>query len=140
MSSEPKTRPTGASVEAFIEAVEPRGRREDARAICAMLAEISGEAPEMWGPGIVGFGRYRYTGSNGKPAEWPRIGFSPRKANMVLYLMPGFQEQEALLQRLGPHKTGVSCLYLGRLADVDGQALRQMAERSWAEMARRYPA
>ena len=140
MSSEPKTKPTGASVEAFIEAVEPTGRREDARVVCQMLGEVSGCEPEMWGPSIVGFGRYRYTGPNGKPAEWPRIGFSPRKANLVMYLAPGFEQQQALMSRLGKHKVGVSCLYLGRLKDIDMTALRELAERSLATTRERYPA
>lgn len=124
MSSEPKTRPTSASVDDFIASVDHPGRREDAYEVIAMLREVTGKEPEMWGPSIIGFGRYHYDDPKGKPQEWPMIGLSPRKANLVVYLASGWQEQRDLVQRLGKHKDGVSCLYLNSLAQVDREALR----------------
>lgn len=134
MATEPKTRPTDASVADFLDAVEHAGRREDGKVIAAMMAEISGEQAVMWGPSIVGYGSYK-----GPTGDWPRIGFSPRKANLVLYMMTGFKGYDALMSRLGKHKTGVSCLYLNRLADVDMDALRQLAVESLGAMREKYP-
>ncbi len=102
--SEPKTRPTDVPVEDFIAAIDHPGRREDARVVCAMLEELSGRKPEMWGPSIVGFGRYRQVDAKGKATEWPVIGFSPRKANLVLYVLQGEDSRADLLTRLGKHR------------------------------------
>ncbi|ATQ41369.1 DUF1801 domain-containing protein [Caulobacter mirabilis] len=135
MASEPKTKPTDASVADFLEAVPHPGRREDGKVIAAMLTEVTGEQPVMWGPSIVGYGRYR-----GATGDWPRIGFSPRKGNMVLYVLTGVAEEADLLDRLGPHKTGKACLYINRLADVDVGVLRRMAELCLSIMKDRYPA
>ena len=137
--SDLKTQPTEASVEAFLAAVEPAQRREDALAVCALMREITGETPVLWGPSIVGFGRYTYVNSTRKPAEWPIIGFSPRKAALTVYIMPGFTAQTDLLDRLGPHTTSVSCLYIKRLDQIDVGVLRELCEWSVAEMKRRYP-
>ena len=137
--SEPKTQPTDASVEDFLAAVEPARRRQDAQAVCALMREVTGEAPVMWGPSIVGFGRYTYVNTSKKPADWPVIGFSPRKAALTLYIMAGLQTQAELLARLGPHTTGSSCLYLKRLDQVDMGVLRALCEWSFGEMKRRYP-
>jgi len=135
MASEPKTKPTDASVEAFLDAVENPRRREDGKAVAKLLAEVTGEKPVMWGPSIVGYGSYK-----GPTGDWPLLGFSPRKANLVLYIMTGFAEQIALLDRLGKHKTGVACLYINKLADVDQDVLREMAEMSVAWTRRKHPA
>jgi hypothetical protein len=137
--SEPKTKPTGASVEDFLAAVEPTRRREDALAVCALMHEITGEAPVMWGPSIVGFGRYTYVNTTKKPADWPRIGFSPRKAALTLYSATGFAGCDDLLARLGPHTTSVACLYIKRLDQVDMGVLRDLCVASRDEMKRRYP-
>ncbi|MDO9223225.1 MAG: DUF1801 domain-containing protein [Caulobacter sp.] len=134
MATEPKTRPTDASVADFLDAVEHPGRREDGKVIAHMMAEASGEKPVMWGPSIVGYGSYK-----GPTGDWPRIGFSPRKANLVLYMMPGFEAQADLLGQLGKHKIGASCLYLNRLTDVDLVVLRQMIEASVKAMRETYP-
>ena len=136
--SEPKTQPTGASVEDFLAAVEPARRREDAIAVCALMREVTGEAPVMWGPSIVGFGRYTYVNTTNKPADWPRMGFSPRKAALTLYLA-STPETEAMLARLGPHTTSVACLYIKRLDQVDMGVLRDLCIASRDEMNRRYP-
>ena len=139
MSSEPKTRPTGASVDDFIASVDHPGRREDAKLAVQLLREITGWEPEMWGPSIVGFGRYYYDDPRGKPQEWPAMGFSPRKANMVFYLTPGYETKRPdLMERLGKYKLGASCLYLGRLSDVDMDALRELSEWSLATTKAKY--
>lgn len=135
MAAEPKTRPTDASVADFIAAVENPVRRADADVIRGMLEEITGEKPVMWGPSIIGYGSYR-----GPTGDWPIIGFSPRKAQTVLYIMPGFEEQAALLQRLGKHKIGESCLYINKLADVNVAVLRELAVAATAWMRAKYPA
>lgn len=137
--SDLKTRPTDDSVADFLAGVEPTSRRADARTLAALLTEVTGEAPVMWGTSIVGFGRYTYVNTTKKPADWPIIGFSPRKANLTVYIMPGFDGYADLLARLGKHKTSVSCLYLNRLSDIDLEVLREMTTRSVAWMRARYP-
>lgn len=137
--AEPKTKPTGANVEAFLDAVEAPGRREDGFAMLRLLGEITGEPAEMWGPSIVGFGRYGATDARGKVTDWPRIGFSPRKAELVVYLMPGGANRPDLLSRLGKHRIGASCLYLKRLADADPAVLRDLITWAWDTMQARYP-
>ena len=131
--AEPKTQKTKASVPAFIAAVEDETRRKDAKTVDKMLRGITGEKPAMWGPTIIGYGEYE--GATGK---WPRIGFSPRKANLVLYMMDGY-ENEPLMKKLGKHKTGRSCLYINKLADVDAAVLHDLAKASWAHMNAKYP-
>ncbi|HYD88916.1 MAG TPA: DUF1801 domain-containing protein [Vitreimonas sp.] len=130
---EPKTQRTKASAAGFIAAVEDETRRNDANAVDKMMREITGEKPAMWGPTIVGYGEY-----DGATGKWPRLGFSPRKANLVLYLMDGY-EGEPLMKKLGKHKTGRSCLYINKLADVDENVLRQLIAKSWKRMAVKYP-
>jgi len=134
MAAEPKTKPTDASVDAFLDAVENPGRREDGKVVAKMLAEVSGETPVMWGPSIVGYGSCRMS-----KGDWPVVGFSPRKANMVLYVLSGVAEEQDLLDRLGPHKTGKACLYINRLSTVDLDVLRKLAELSVSTTRRRYP-
>lgn len=130
--AEPKTQRTKASVAQFIAAVENDIRRKDAKAVDKMMREITGEKPAMWGPTIIGYGEYE-----GPTGTWPRLGFSPRKANLVLYLMDGY-EGEPLMKQLGKHKTGRSCLYINKLADVDENVLRALIARSWKDMERKY--
>ncbi len=136
--SELKTQKTKASVSTFIAALEDDTRRKDAKAVDKMMREISGEKPAMWGPAIVGYGTYRYTYETGREGDWMKMGFSPRKANLVLYIMPGFAKYEALLKNLGKHKTGKSCLYINKLADVDQAVLRELAAASWKRMTEKY--
>jgi hypothetical protein len=130
----PKTTKTKASVTQFIAAVEDDTRRKDAKAIDILMREITGEKPAMWGPTIIGYGEYQ-TASGG----WPRMGFSPRKANLVLYLMDGY-DGEPLMKKLGKHTTGRSCLYINKLADVDERVLRALVIKSWKLMAAKHPA
>jgi Domain of unknown function (DU1801) len=133
----PKTTPTAADVDAFLNAIEDPGKREDSHALCRMMAEETGEPPTMWGPSIVGFGSYHYRYASGREGDWMALGFSPRRQSLTLYLMDGFSGYGELLERLGKHSTGKSCLYVKRLSDVDTQVLREMVRRSYAHTAGR---
>lgn len=139
MPADAKTRPTPVSPEAFIDRVDHPGRREDARAVLALLAEATGEPPVMWGPSIIGFGRYRYTYDSGHSGEAPLVGFSPRKANLVLYMAADEDARTAFLARLGKHKAGKGCIYLNRLADVDSAVIAEMARWSMKTLRERHP-
>jgi hypothetical protein len=129
--AETKTRPTDASVDAFLERVERPVRRADGKAVRAMMERVTGEPATMWGPSIIGFGSYHYRYASGHEGDSPRIGFSPRSANLVLYV-GGFPEYQALLGKLGKHKSSKACLYLNKLADVDLAVLEEIVRRSWA--------
>jgi hypothetical protein len=135
-----KTRPTARSVTDFINAVENETRRKDAETVLALMKKITGETPKMWGPSIVGFGSYHYRYESGREGDFMKIGFSPRKANLVLYVMPGFTRRETLLNKLGKHKTGKSCLYVNTLADVDMDVLERLIADAWARMNAKHPA
>jgi hypothetical protein len=130
----PRTRPTDASVDEFLAAVPDPRRRADAEAVAALLADVTGEPAVMWGTSIVGFGEIEYPRSRGAAGSWPVVAFAPRRAELVLYL--GGELDEALFERLGPHRRGVGCLYVKRLPDVDAAVLRTLVERS-VELARR---
>jgi len=132
-----KTTPTDADVDAFLAGIADEQKREDSRALCRMMAEETGEPPRMWGPSIVGFGSYRHVYASGREGDWMALGFSPRKQSLTLYLMDGFSGYGELLERLGKHSTGKSCLYVKRLADVDVDVLREMVRRSYAHPAGR---
>ncbi len=129
--AELKTQRNDASVTDFIESVEHDGRREDARVMLAMLEEITGEKASMWGDSMVGFGSYDYTYASGNEGTWFRIGFSPRKRDLTVYLMDGTDKYETELERVGRHRTGKSCLYLPRLDKLDLDALREVLSQSW---------
>jgi hypothetical protein len=139
MAYEARTKPTDVSVADFIAAVENPRRRADAGTLCALFEEISGEPAVMWGPSIIGFGRYHYRYASGHEGDAPRLGFSPRKAQTVVYAMSGFEGQAALVARLGKVKTSVACLYVNRLDQIDMDVLRQLAQRSLAHMRELYP-
>lgn len=132
--SEPKTKPTGASVDDFI-AAAPTNRRDDARVLVRMMTEITGEPAVMWGPSIIGFGTYRLTYANGRTGDWPIVGFSPRKASQVLYVARDFDGADELLARLGRHRLSKACLYVNRLSDLDLDVLRELITRGVASMA-----
>ena len=134
-----KTIATPAGVDAYLESVEPEARRADAKAVCAIMARLSGEPPVMWGGSIVGFGRYAYAYDSGRTGEAMRIGFSARKSALVLYIIGGFPRHEAILARLGKHTTGKSCLYLKRLSDADPAVLEELIAASLAHMAKTNP-
>lgn len=134
--AELKTKVTDESVAAFLAKVEDPARRADCEAVLAMMQHATGCAPKMWGASIVGFGKYAYKYASGRTGEWPVTGFSPRKNDLTLYIMPGFTRYDALMKRLGKHKTGKSCLYLKRLADVDTTVLEELITASVEAMAK----
>ncbi len=133
--STPKTVPTGVPVAHFLATVAEPARRADCAALLRLMEAATGERGQMWGAAIVGCASYRYTYASGQGGDWPVVAFSPRKNDLTVYLMPGFERHAGLLQRLGRHKTGKVCLYLKRLADVDLDVLRQLIEASVAAMA-----
>lgn len=135
--AELKTKPTKASVSGFLNKVSDKGRREDCLKVLEIMKDVTGEEPEMWGESIVGFGRYRYEYESGTKGEWMITGFSPRKGDLTLYVMSGFDAVPDLMARLGKHKTGKSCLYIKKLADVDLKVLRKIVEKSVKGMASR---
>ncbi len=138
--AEPKTKKNDASVESFLDgACEDEAKREDADAILAMMQEITGEEPVMWGGSIIGFGSYHYVYASGQEGDWPIAGFSPRKRNFSLYIMAGFDEYDEILERLGKHKTGKSCLYINKLADIDSDVLHELVTASVNYMREKYP-
>jgi hypothetical protein len=132
--AEPKTRPTDVPVADFIAAVDNPRRRADAEVMQALLSEMTGVAPVMWGPSIIGYDSYK-----GPTGDWPRIGFSPRKAQLALYLMGDFDAREALIARLGKVSTKGGCLYINRLDAVDEGVLRELVAASLAHMRAKYP-
>ena len=133
-----KTQPGDGDVQAFIAGVANAGRREDAAVLLELMQQVTGEPPVMWGPSIIGFGSYHYVYDSGREGDSLLTGFSPRKANMVLYIMPGFSEYQDLLAKLGKHKVGKSCLYLGRLTGVDLQVLKKLITLSVRHMRKKY--
>jgi hypothetical protein len=143
--AENKTKPTTVSAEAFIEAVEHPGKREDARVLDALFRKVTGEEPQMWGPTIVGYGQYHYRYDSGHEGDTCRAGFSPRKARHSLYLLGCGDEQSntsfaPLLARLGKHSRGKGCLYVNKLADIDMGVLEEMVGLSWKNSFERFPA
>lgn len=137
--AENKTRPTAENVQKFLDGVENERKRADSFEILRLMQEITGEEPVMWGPSIVGFGKYHYKYESGREGDAPLAGFSPRAQNLTLYIMAGFDGEDALLRTLGKHKTGKSCLYINKLADVDMDVLREMVRRSYEHMRRTNP-
>jgi hypothetical protein len=133
--TENKTQPTGQPVADFLDGVADPQRRADCQAVLKMMKKASDREPVMWGAAIVGFGAYRYTYASGRSGDWPVIGFSPRKNDLTLYIMPGFDHYAELMAKLGKHKTGKSCLYLKRLADVDLPTLQMLMDESVKAMA-----
>jgi hypothetical protein len=136
----PKTKQTKKSVAGFIAAIPDPETRRDCRALVAMMKKATGAPPRMWGASIVGFGTCRYTYASGRTGDWPLAGFSPRKQNLTLYCMSGFDGMEAIRKDLGPHKTGKGCLYVKRLADLDRARLERLIRLSVQGMRRRHPA
>lgn len=128
--AENKTQPTDASVDEFLDAVENDRRRADAKQVLELMRAVTGEEPVMWGSSIVGFGEYHYRYESGREGDFFLAGFSPRKANLVLYIMSGFRRHAELMKRLGKHRTGSSCLYINKLDDVDLDVLRELVGRS----------
>ena len=137
--SDNKTQPTDASVEAFIAGVLPKGRREDAEVLDRLFRAVTGFQPRMWGPSIIGYGRYHYRYKSGREGDFLATGFAPRKANMVVYIMPGYTDFSHILKRLGPHKLGKSCLYLGRLTKIDLDVLAELIRAGLRDLEGHWP-
>jgi hypothetical protein len=134
--AELKTKPNDQSVEAFINHIENESKRQDSWTILKILQEASGEVPQMWGDSIVGFGTYHYHYASGREGNWFLTGFSPRKRELTLYIMSGFDQYDELLVKLGKYKTGVSCLYIKKLEDIDSDILKKLVTRSVEQMRR----
>jgi hypothetical protein len=128
--AELKTKETAESVSAFIDQIADQSRREDCLAVIDIMRKVTKEEPKMWGTSIVGFGRYRYKYESGREGEWPIAGFSPRKGDLTLYIVGGFDKFSDLMKGLGKYKTGKSCLYIKKLADVDVTVLRKLVTKS----------
>jgi hypothetical protein len=136
--AELKTKATKQSVASFLKTVTDAQKREDAAAVMAIMREATKCEPVMWGTSIIGFGTYTYKYATGREGDWPIVGLSPRKTNLTLYIMPGFDAYEGLLAKLGKHSTGSSCLYIKRLADIDMAVLKKLITQSVAAMKKRY--
>ncbi len=137
--AEIKTKPNAASVEDFINGVKDVQKRADSFTLVEMMKEATGEDPKMWGASLIGFGNVRLKSpATGREVDWIRIGFSPRKANLSLYLTGDIRHHAAALEKLGKHKTGVGCLYINRLADVDMNVLKELivASLNWEFFAK----
>lgn len=129
--AEIKTKPTSASVEDFINNVKDEKKRKDSFVILEMMRKASGEEPKMWGSSLIGFGNVKFKSpATGREVDWIRIGFSPRKANLALYLTVNIKEHSEELKKLGKHKTGVGCLYINKLEDIDLKVLKRMIDAS----------
>lgn len=126
-----KTKPTAASVEDFINAIDPDQKRKDSYVLLEMMKKASGEEPILWSNSIIGFGIKRYKSpTTGREVDWLLIGFAPRKTNLSLYLMVNVKEQAAALEKFGKHKAGVGCIYINKLEDIDLKVLKGMIEAS----------
>ena len=135
---ENKTKPTTASVVLFIKSIENESRRKDCKQLSKLMREITGKRAKMWGDSIVGFGKYHYKYKTGREGDLCVTGFSPRKQNLTIYIMPGFSKYQSLLKKLGRHKTSVSCLYLKNLDTINMKVLKQLIQRSVKDMQKLY--
>lgn len=138
MMAELKTRPTKASVSDFVNSIDDKQKRADAKRVATMMRKVTGKRAKMWGTSIVGFGAYQYTNTAGKNFEWPVTGFSPRKQALTIYIMPGFSHFDSFMKKLGRYTTGKSCLYIKRLSDIDEKVLQQLIDGSVKRMRATY--
>ncbi|MCG3209766.1 MAG: hypothetical protein FOGNACKC_03393 [Anaerolineae bacterium] len=134
--AELKTQPTDQNVAAFLNSIADDKKRQDCLAILGLMEQVMGAPPQMWGDSIVGFGSYHYKYASGREGDWFLTGFSPRKQNITLYIMAGFDQYDALLKKLGKFKTGKSCLYIKKLEDIDLPTLRDLVKQSAEHVAR----
>ena len=132
--AEPKTKVNDASVTEFLNSVADQQKRNDCFEILKMMQQITKEEPKMWGSSMVGFGSYHYKGKSGREGDWLLIGFSPRKQALTLYLTGGFDTHAALLKKLGKFTTGMGCLYVKTLEDVDKKVLKELLQASVKRM------
>lgn len=125
-----KTTKTDLSVDAFIDGVEDKQKQADCRVLIEVMKHVTNDEPKMWGPSIVGFGNYHYKYASGREGDWFHVGFSPRKQNLTMYIMDGFEAYRDYLAELGKFKTGKSCLYVKKLDDVNMDVLQELIEAS----------
>lgn len=136
--AENKTQPTGASVTAFLNSIDDPRKKKDARKVASMMRRATGHRAKMWGPSIVGYGRYHYKYDSGREGDFMLTGFSPRKQAMTIYIIPGFTPFQALMNKLGKYKSSRSCLYIRKLEDVDEAVLEKLINQSVKLMRKRY--
>ena len=134
-----KTVATDGSVEDFLNSVEHPVRREDGLRLNEMFKRITGWQPKMWGPSIIGYGEYHYKYDSGREGDFLATGFSPRKANQSIYIMPGYQDYGHIMTRLGKHKLGKACLYVTKLADIDEAVLEELVLTGLEDLKKKYP-
>jgi hypothetical protein len=132
--AELKTKVNDASVDRFLQSVKDERVRKDCYKILDIMQKTTKAEPKMWGTSIIGFGSYHYKGKSGREGDWMLTGFSPRKQNLTLYIMPGFDEYEKLMKKLGKYTTGKSCLYIKKLEDVDTKVLKELVAKSAKKM------
>ena len=137
--SQNKTQPTDVAIADFIARVEHPVRRADANTLDGLFREVTGWQPRMWGPSIIGYGEYHYVYDSGREGDFLATGFSPRKANLSVYVMPGYADFGPILDRLGKWKMGKSCLYINKLADIDEDVLRELIAAGLADLGTRWP-
>ncbi len=137
--AELKTKETGASVQVYLDAIDDESRRRDCQELVAILRRVTGLEPKMWGTSIVGFGSYHYKYASGREGDWFLTGFSPRKQNITIYIMSGFEMYPALMDQLGKYKTSQSCLYIKKLGDIDLGVLKTLVQQSVEHMIRTNP-
>jgi hypothetical protein len=133
-----KTRPTDVSVEAFLESVEHPTRKADGFKLLEIMKEVTREKPVMWGTSIIGFGTFHNRYASGREIDWMKVGFSPRKRSLTVYLTPGLEEINSLREALGKHRVGKGCLYINKLADVDTDVLKKIIKKSIAVLETKY--
>ncbi|MEM8531728.1 MAG: DUF1801 domain-containing protein [Chloroflexota bacterium] len=133
--AELKTKQNETGVADFLNNIPDEKKRQDCLALQELMQQVTGAEPKMWGNSIVGFGTYHYKYASGREGEWFLTGFSPRKQNLTLYILAGFDQYDELLERLGKHKTGKSCLYIKQLADIDIVTLRELVQQSVSHLS-----
>ncbi len=137
--TELKTKVTKESVTAFLKKVEPEEKRKDSLALLKIFKNATGLTPKLWGTSIIGFGSYHYESErSAQKGDWPLTGFSPRKQNLTLYIMPGFTQYQKIMKGLGKYKTSSSCLYIKKLADIDEEMLTKLIMKSVEDMKKKY--
>ena len=136
--TENKTKKTNQSVKDFLGLIEDEKKRKDCFALLEMMRAVTTDEPKMWGDSMVGFGTYHYKYDSGREGDWFVTGFSPRKQNLTIYIIPGFDHYDDLMQKLGKHKTGKSCLYVKSLEEIDTSVLKKLIGQSVKHMAKSY--
>ena len=141
--AELKTKKNSLSPKKFLNKIDDESQKNDCLALLEIMATLTGQKPSMWGTSIVGFGSYHYKYESGREGEWPATAFSPRKQNISIYIMPGFNKYQTLLEKLGKYKTGKSCLYIKKLddrsLDIFQNTLKKLIKRGYADIKKIYP-